>query len=141
MTKRAVLICCFLPIWLKKPEFVLISKMRFGHPPFSLKRRFSRTRSASCWIALMCCRTWEEMSISICHVLLHLVCRSRPSGPHPGRTLFALFLIQTVSCCLRQVGLQRVVLQVQPLQVLETKPNQPQEHANVPQAACVGNPP
>lgn len=66
------------------------------------------------------------------------MCRCRSSGPHPGRTLFALFLIQTVSCCLRQVGLQRVILQVQPLQVLDPKPNQPQVYANVTTGCMCG---
>lgn len=41
--------------------------------PFSLKRRFSRARSTSSWMALVCCRTWKTTTFSYT-VLLYLHC-------------------------------------------------------------------
>lgn len=40
---------------------------------------------------------------------------------HLWGALFALLLIQTVSCSFGQAGLQRVVLQIEPLQILSRK--------------------
>lgn len=54
----------------------------------------------------------------------HCSLRDVVSVPHPACTLFALFLIQTVSGCLGQVGLQRVVFQIQPLKALKAETQQ-----------------
>lgn len=73
--------------------------------PHVLKNLKEKTLSST-----NCCPFYSSLLSQWVFFLSHLV-----------GTLFALLLIQTVPCCLSQAGLQRVILQIQPLQTLRAK--------------------
>lgn len=73
--------------------------------PHVLKNLKEKTLSST-----NCCPFYSSLLSQWVFFLSHLV-----------GTLFALLLIQTVPCCLGQAGLQRVILQIQPLQTLRAK--------------------